>query len=290
MDSYVDALGHDFGEWKVTTAPTCTEKGVETHSCSRCDVTETRDIAVVDHDTELTNEKAASCTENGYTGDEVCKVCNKTIKSGEVIPALGHEYKDGKCVRCGEVNNPFTDIGGLKQEMQDAILWAYYHEPEQITSGFTATEFRPNNDCTRGQVVTFLWRAAGCPEPESKECPFKDVHSTLANGKDNPYYEAILWATENGITTGYNDGTFRPDDTVTRAQFVTFLWRYEGKPATSGSIDGFNDAASISDPYQQAVAWAVEKGITTGYNDGTFRPNDTCTRWSVVLFMYRDMA
>ena len=248
VDSYVDALGHDFGEWKVTTAPTCTEKGVETHSCSRCNATETRAVA-----------------------------------------ALGHEYKSGKCVRCGEMNNPFTDIGGLKQEMQDAILWAYYHEPEQITSGFTATEFRPNNDCTRGQVVTFLWRAAGCPEPESKECNFKDVHYTLANGKDNPYYEAILWATENGITTGYNDGTFRPDDTVTRAQFVTFLWRHEGKPATSGSIDGFNDAASISDPYQQAVAWAVEKGITTGYNDGTFRPNDTCTRWSVVLFMYRDM-
>ena len=286
----VAALDHDFGEWKVTTAPTCTEKGVETRCCSRCDVTETRDIAVIDHNTELINEKAASCTEDGYTGDEVCKICNKTIKSGEVIPALGHEYKDGKCVRCGEVNNPFTDIGGLKQEMQDAILWAYYHEPEQITSGFTATEFRPNNDCTRGQVVTFLWRAAGCPEPESKECPFKDVHSTLANGKDNPYYEAILWATENGITTGYNDGTFRPNDSVTRAQFVTFLWRYEGKPATSGSIAGFTDASSIAEPYQQAVAWAVEKGITTGYNDGSFRPNATCTRWAVVLFMYRDMA
>ena len=71
---------------------------------------------------------------------------------------------------------------------------------------------------------------------------------------------------------------------------MTFLWRYEGKPETTGSIDGFTDAASIAEPYQQAVAWAVEKGITTGYNDGSFRPNATCTRWAVVLFMYRDMA
>ena len=100
----------------------------------------------------------------------------------------------------------------------------------------------------------------------------------------------MAWAVEKGITTGYNDGTFRPNDSVTRAQFVTFLWRYENKPATSGSIAGFTDAASIAEPYQQAVAWAVEKGITTGYNDGSFRPNATCTRWAVVLFMYRDMA
>ena len=180
--------------------------------------------------------------------------------------------------------NPFVDVSE-SSVYYDAILWAYYHEPQQITGGYTATEFRPGNPCTRGQVVTFLWRAAGCPEPTGDINVFKDASSIAA-----PYRKAVAWAVEKGITTGYNDGTFRPNDSVTRAQFVTFLWRYEGKPETTGSTAGFRDASSIAEPYQQAVAWAVEKGVTTGYNDGSFRPNDTCTRWAVVLFMYRDMT
>ena len=180
--------------------------------------------------------------------------------------------------------NPFVDVSE-SSVYYDAILWAYYHEPQQITGGYTATEFRPGNPCTRGQVVTFLWRAAGCPEPTGDTSMFKDASSIAA-----PYQKAVAWAVEKGITTGFADGTFRPNDSVTRAQFVTFLWRYENRPATSGSIAGFTDAASIAEPYQQAVAWAVEKGITTGYNDGSFRPNATCTRWAVVLFMYRNMT
>ena len=247
----ISALGHSFGKWTVTTAPTCTEKGIETCYCNHCPETETRDV-----------------------------------------DALGHDYKDGVCTRCGAKDpdytppvkeNPFVDVSE-SSVYYDAILWAYYHEPQQITGGYTATEFRPGNPCTRGQVVTFLWRAAGCPEPTGDTSMFNDASSIAA-----PYQKAVAWAVEKGITTGYNDGTFRPNDSVTRAQFVTFLWRYEGKPATSGSIAGFTDAASIAAPYQQAVAWAVEKGITTGYNDGSFRPNSTCTRWAVVLFMYRDM-
>ena len=183
----------------------------------------------------------------------------------------------------GTYENPFVDVAE-DAVYYDAVLWAYYHEPEQITSGFDATHFGPQNACTRAQVVTFLWRAAGCPEPTGDTSMFKDASSIAA-----PYQKAVAWAVEKGITTGYEDSTFRPNDSVTRAQFVTFLWRYEGKPATSGSIAGFTDASSISGPYQQAVAWAVEKGITTGYNDGSFRPNAICPRWAVVLFMYRDM-
>ena len=202
-----------------------------------------------------------------------------------------HGYKSGVCTVCGAKDpdykppeNPFVDVSE-SSVYYDAILWAYYHEPQQITGGYTATEFRPGNPCTRGQVVTFLWRAAGCPEPTGDTSMFNDASSIAA-----PYQKAVAWAVENGITTGFADGTFRPNDSVTRAQFVTFLWRYENRPATSGSIAGFTDAASIAEPYQQAVAWAVEKGITTGYNDGSFRPNATCTRWAVVLFMYRDMT
>ena len=183
----------------------------------------------------------------------------------------------------GTYENPFVDVAE-DAVYYDAVLWAYYHEPEQITSGFDAKHFGPQNACTRAQVVTFLWRAAGCPEPTGDTSMFCDTSSIAA-----PYQKAVVWAVEKGITTGFADGTFRPNDSVTRAQFVTFLWRYEGKPATSGSIAGFTDASSIAEPYQQAVAWAVEKGITTGYGDDTFRPNATCTRWAVVLFMYRDM-
>ena len=292
VDSYVDALGHDFGEWTVTTAPTCTEKGVETRYCSRCDAFETREVDALGHDLVHHDGKAATCTEAGWEEYDTCSRCDYTTY--EEIPASGHDYKDGVCTRCGAKDpdyippvvkdNPFVDVSE-SSVYYDAILWAYYHEPQQITGGYTATEFRPGNPCTRGQVVTFLWRAAGCPEPTGDTSMFKDASSIAS-----PYRKAVAWAVENGITTGFADGTFRPNESVTRAQFVTFLWRYENRPATSGSIAGFTDAASISGPYQQAVAWAVEKGITTGYNDGTFRPNATCTRWAVVLFMYRDMT
>ena len=244
---------HSWSEWTTTVLPTCTEKGVETCYCNHCPETETRDA-----------------------------------------DALGHDYKDGVCTRCGAKDpdykppvvkeNPFVDVSE-SSVYYDAILWAYYHEPQQITGGYTATEFCPGNPCTRGQVVTFLWRAAGCPEPTGDTSMFNDASSIAS-----PYRKAVAWAVENGITTGFADGTFRPNDSVTRAQFVTFLWRYEGKPATSGSIAGFTDAASIASPYQQAVAWAAGEGITTGYSDGSFCPNTVCTRWAVVLFMYRDLA
>ena len=183
----------------------------------------------------------------------------------------------------GTYENPFVDVAE-DAVYYDAVLWAYYHEPEQITGGFDATHFGPQNACTRAQVVTFLWRAAGCPEPTGSVDIFKDAADIAS-----PYRKAVAWAVEKGITTGYDDSTFRPNDSVTRAQFVTFLWRYEGRPDSSGSVAGFEDAADIAAPYRDAVAWAVEKGVTTGYGDDTFRPNAICPRWAVVLFMYRDM-
>lgn len=179
-------------------------------------------------------------------------------------------------------DHPFVDVPDTSNYC-DAVVWAYKNG---ITTGTDATHFNPNGACTRGQVVTYLWRAAGSPEPKGSN-PFVDVENS---GPCKPYYKAIVWAAEQGITTGTDATHFAPHDTVTRAQFVTFLWRCEGKPATSGSIYGFKDAAQIASPYQTAVAWAVEHKIATGYNDGTFRPNDTCTRWAVALFLYRDLA
>ena len=318
------ALGHNYatvwssdadGHWHACTR--CGDKADEAaHTPDRAAATETEPIKCTVcgyvitpalghiHTLNKVEAKAPTCTEDGSIEYYVCSGCDKLfadaagnveITTNDLVDkATGHSYKDGVCTVCGAKDpdykppvvkeNPFIDVSE-SSVYYDAILWAYYHEPQQITGGYTATEFRPGNPCTRGQVVTFLWRAAGCPEPTGDTSVFKDASSIAA-----PYQKAVAWAVENGITTGYNDGTFRPNESVTRAQFVTFLWRYENKPATSGSIAGFTDASSIAEPYQQAVAWAVEKGITTGYNDGTFRPNATCTRWAVVLFMYRDMT
>ena len=283
----ITAIGHNY--LSTITKPGCTEIGYTTYTCSHCGDSYKSDyVSALGHNYKV-EETAPTCTEKGYT-TYTC-LCGESYVADEV-EALDHDYVDGACTRCSEKDpnykppvqeNPFTDVSA-DSVYYDAILWAYYHTPNQITSGYTATEFCPQNPCTRAQVVTFLWRAEGCPEPTGDVSIFKDADDIAP-----PFLKAVAWAVEKGITTGFADGTFRPNDSVTRAQFVTFLYRFEDKPATNGSIDVFPDAAEIAGPYQQAVAWAVENGITSGYYDGTFRPDDVCTRWAVVLFMYRDM-
>ena len=160
----------------------------------------------------------------------------------------------------------------------EAVKWAV---TEGITSGTTATTFSPNSGCTRGQVVTFLWRAAGEPEPSSAVNPFTDVSADAYN------YKAILWAYENGITGGTTATTFAPNATCTRAQIVTFLYRANGQTVDSGNV--FTDVPADA-YYADAVNWAVAEGITGGTTATTFAPNATCTRAQVVTFLYRDMA
>ena len=158
----------------------------------------------------------------------------------------------------------------------DAVLWA---AENGITGGVDDTHFAPNAPCTRAQAVTFLWRAAGSPAPKSSEMPFKDV------ARGSYYYNAVLWAVENGITKGTSDTTFSPNDTCTRAQIVTFLWRSQKSPA-SGSVNPFTDVAA-DDYYADAVLWAVREGITNGTSSTTFSPDATCTRAQIVTFLYR---
>lgn len=223
---------------------------------------------------------APTCTENGYTTHK-CNYCNDEYVT-DIIPATGHKIVKGKCENCGTYYaNPFYDVknGDI---FYTAVMWAYTFVP-QITAGVTDNYFKPYDDCTRGQVVTFLWRAAGRPEPQSTVNNFKDVSST---GACAPYYTAILWAAEQGITTGYNDGTFKPHQTVSRAEFVTFLWRYYGKPAASTAANPFKDVSNNS-VFCPAILWAYGTGITTGYGGDLFKPNQTCSRWQVVMFMYR---
>ena len=172
----------------------------------------------------------------------------------------------------------FTDVPAGAY-YADAVKWAV---AEGITSGTSPTTFSPNNGCTRAQMVTFLWRAAGCPEPESDYGPFRDVP------KDAYYRKAVLWAAGEGITSGTSATTFSPNATVTRAQTVTFLWRWEGEPEAD-QRSGFRDVPA-GQYYSEAVSWAVEAGITNGTGTTTFSPGQTCTRAQIVTFLWRDMA
>ena len=158
----------------------------------------------------------------------------------------------------------------------DAVNWAV---EKGITTGTSATTFSPNASCTRAQIVTFLWRASGSPEPKTASNPFTDVAA-------NAYYcKAVLWAVENGITTGTSATTFSPGAPCTRAQGVTFLWRANGRKAASAAAS-FTDVASDA-YYAPAVAWAAEQNVTGGVGNGLFSPDTTCTRAQIVSMLYR---
>ena len=159
---------------------------------------------------------------------------------------------------------------------EDAVDWAVENG---ITQGTDDTHFSPDGICTRAQAVTFLWRAAGSPEPETRAMPFTDVPV------GSYYYDAVLWAVENGITKGTSDTTFSPNMTCTRAQIVAFLWRSEKSPA-AGTANPFADVKSTA-YYAVAVLWAVKENITKGTTNTTFSPNADCTRAQIVTFLWR---
>ena len=159
----------------------------------------------------------------------------------------------------------------------DPVQWAL---SEGITNGVGDDLFCPENICTRGQVVTFLWRANGCPEPTVGENPFKDI------SPEAYYYKAVLWAFEEGITTGMDEATFAPQEGCTRGQVVTFLWRAKGKPDSADVKSPFTDVSEDA-YYSKAVLLAVEQGITTGKTLDKFDPEDLCTRGQIVTFLWR---
>ena len=156
-----------------------------------------------------------------------------------------------------------------------AVNWAV---EKGVTEGTSATTFSPDAACTRAQIVTFLYRAAGSPAVKSTVNPFTDVTAS------DYYYNAVLWAVENGITTGTSETTFSPNESCTRAQCVTFLYRAVGSAATAKAI--FTDVSADA-YYAPAVDWAVEKGVTDGTSATTFSPDAVCTRAQIVTFLYR---
>ena len=173
--------------------------------------------------------------------------------------------------------NPFTDVPDSAY-YKDAVLWALENN---VTTGVTETQFQPNSTCTRGQVVTFLWRAKGCPEPRTKTNPFTDVASS------SPFYKAILWAQENGITTGTTATTFNPRGTCTSGHVVTFLWRSNGEPNPVGA-----SALASANPnkyFTGAVAWADSSGLLTGVGSA-FVPGQNSPRANIVTYLYRDIT
>ena len=172
------------------------------------------------------------------------------------------------------IENPFVDVNE-NDYFYAPVLWAVGND---ITTGITDTTFCPKMACTRAQALTFIWRSAGCPEPETTVNPFTDVKA------DAYYYDAVLWAVENGITTGVTDTTFKPHDTVTRAQSITFLYRFGGGTNVEDCV--FTDVPANA-YYREAVVWATEMGITTGITETTFGPNLNCDRGQMVTFLYR---
>lgn len=306
LKSYETAPGHthDF-QTQLTRPATCGQTGLYTHTCTVCGVFQTETIPMLPDHTfgSWTVSAAPTCTSDG-SQTRVCAVCGHT--ETQAIPAAGHSWASAytvdvapayshpgsqsiHCTSCDAVKdstilpaklNPFEDVApGPDSYYYDAVLWALDHD---VTTGTDETHFSPFDICTRAQVVTFLWRSAGSPEPKTPVSAFSDVQDSSAF-----YYKAVLWAAENNITTGTDSEHFTPNATVTRGQFVTFLWRFSKNPVHNGA-NPFTDIAPGPDSfYYDAVLWACERGITTGVETNLFAPAAPCQRGQTVTFLYR---
>ena len=224
-----------------------------------------------------------------YDLDDVTYVTSKFAKVGDIvyIPFTAYGTKSGQkaegtlAIKVKQTMN-FVDVRP-GDYFYDSVQWAVNLD---ITKGTSATTFSPKQGCTRAQIVTFLWRAANSPAPRSSTNKFTDVYATT----HADYMKAIIWATEQGITTGTGNGKFSPDDTCTRAQIVTFLYRFKSNPAVYGSLN-FSDVNKTEHAaFYNAILWAVNNKITTGYGNGIFDPNGTCNRGDAVTFLYRALA
>ncbi|MBP5654529.1 MAG: S-layer homology domain-containing protein [Clostridiales bacterium] len=169
----------------------------------------------------------------------------------------------------------------VKNEKDFWYTPTYYLTDKDIVKGYDKqTKFKPANECTRAQMLTFIWRLKGEPEPSSDKCIFPDVK------KSDYFFKPVIWAVEQGITTGYSDGSFKPQNVCTRAQTVTFLWRLAGSQDPASDENKFKDIKE-SDYFYKPVLWASEAGIAAGYKDGTFKPQGKCLRRQMVTFLYK---
>ena len=277
---HVDSLSPFGVSWVKYVAPTPGGGGGGGGAVSTCTLTfDTNGGSAID---KITKDSGATIdlaaykpTRAGYTfagwfGDKALTKAVTSVKLTANTTVYAKWTQNG-----GTAENPFVDVKEGAY-YYDAVLWAV---EQKITSGTSATTFSPDASCTRAQMVTFLWRAAGSPKVENGKNPFADVKA------DAYYYDAVLWAVEKGVTSGTSATTFSPDATVTRGQTVTFLYRNAGSPEVSGTMP-FTDVEADA-YYAKAVQWAVQQKITTGTSETTFSPMSDCTRGQIVTFLYR---
>ena len=324
ISDYVNALGHSYGEWVITVAATATSAGERERVCSVCGDKVVETIPPTGGSTSGSSGGSHGSSSSGSTTYRVSIPTNVnggsvsvsprnaskgakititiqprenyeldtlivTDKNGNRIDLTNegsgkYSFKmpnskvdvEATFIKSDEIQSTITSFTDVPTDAYyyDAVAWAVKNG---ITSGTSDTTFSPDASCTRAQMVTFLWRAAGSPQANGIN-PFTDVSPS------SYYYDAVLWAVEQGITSGTSATTFAPDDTVTRGQTVTFLHRANGSPVASGSsfVDVEDDAY-----YADAVRWAMNEGITNGTSATTFSPDISCTRAQIVTFMYR---
>lgn len=214
---------------------------------------------------------AATCTTDGRTEGSHCSVCNEVLSVSEVIKATGHDFSDLdgiRCKNCGEyVPFPFTDVPKTAWCRAD-VEYVWQHG---IMKGVSATKFGPDTKMTRAMFVTVLYRMEGSPSVEGMQIPaFTDIGAKWC-------YDAIIWAYNAGVTLGKTATTFAPNDSITRAEIVTMVYRYSGSPTVSG-VPNFTDAASVGAWARDAIIWATSVGVVNGYTDAPTRPR-SAPRW-----------
>ena len=309
--SVTDKAAHVWNNGTVTTQPTTTTTGVKTYTCETCGATKTATIDKLPSDSSSSSDPTYAVSAPGKTENGTVTVSPRyaergdtvtiTVKpdSGYVLDDLTVTDKNGNELKLTDKGNgkytftmpagkvevkasftkeieisPFADVA-IDDYYYEAVKWAVKNG---VTDGVGNDLFAPSQPCTRAQIVTFLWRAAGSPEPKGTAAGMTDVVS-------GSYYEkAVAWAIENGITTGTTAATFSPDATCTRAQAVTFLARALNAKAASAAE--FSDVPADS-YFANAVAWASANGVTEGVGNGLFAPDNNCTRGQIVTFLFR---
>lgn len=283
-------------EYSTISEPSAGSGGSIAGTCS-CGDTKTISIPRLnDTDYRHTVLMSPTCTIKGRERYTWLNTDYGTFYYDLSLEPTGHQMENGVCNFCGERDPDYT--GPIEPEkpdeptspgFEDVLNDEYYFLPvwwaleNGITSGVDTLHFLPGQPCTRAQVVTFLWRTFGSPEPISATSSFTDLN------QDAYYYKAVLWALENNITAGISEDSFAPDATVTREQFVTFLWRAEGKPAPVSTESPYQDVNNPEKFSYLAILWAAENGITSGTSENAFSPAGYCTRAQVITFLYRYM-
>ena len=314
-----DPDAHSFTAYTSNNDATCTEDGTEKAACDNgCGATDTRVVqgSALGHDHELVDAKPATCEDDGYTGDEVCKRCHELLKQGAAIPALGHDFENGVCTVCGERDPDYVapgrpvgpgdpdepeepSIPDASEVYPDVPADAWYLEPvswashEGVMTGYADGTFGPEAVLTRSQMATVLWRLAGGPGADT---------SVLAGWPDLDagafYAEAVAWALGEGVINGYADGTFGPEDALTREQAACVLMgdaaRRGEDVSARADLSAYGDAGDVSAFASEAVSWAVAEGVISGKEPEPgvtlLDPQGACTRAELCALLMRLVA